>query len=90
MNEEIQILEKRQYLIIDTSELNLVNFNELVGSDRKNNQETKTIIKWDSEANLSFTGNMTSIEGPYTNSEILNIVSGLDWQDSAACISFNV
>ncbi len=50
MSEELTSIpfEDRQYLLIDTSELYLVNFNEVVGDDRRNNLQTKSIIKWDS------------------------------------------
>lgn len=90
MNKKNQILENRQYIIIDASKLNFVKFDELVGAARKNNDETEAIIKWDSQRNLSFTSRIPFIKGPYDNSEILNITSGSNWQYSGACASFNV
>ena len=88
MNKKNQILENRQYLIIDASKLNFVKFDELVGAARKNNDETEAIIKWDSQRNLSFTGHIPFIKGPYDNSQILNITSGSNWQYSGAYINF--
>ena len=82
MSEELTSIpfEDRQYLLIDTSELYLVNFNEVVGDDRRNNLQTKSIIKWDSLTEPNFVESLTTKQGPYTNAEILQILSANEWQ----------
>lgn len=76
------IYENRKYLIIPTSEVSKVNFDEVLETCaetlRKSVDETKTFIKWDGD-NPSFVSNLTGTEGPYNHSEILDILSGEEW-----------
>lgn len=89
MNDNLTIttLEDRRYLLLDTSELYLVNFDEIVGEDRKNNPQTQTIIKWDSSTEPSFVDSLTTKQGPYTNSEILEILTGAEWQYTGSFVN---
>lgn len=74
--------EKREYIIFNVSELNKVNFNEVLETSadtvRKSVDETKTFVKWNGEA-PSFVDTLTTKEGPYTHSEILTILSTSEW-----------
>jgi len=74
--------EKREYIIFNVSELNKVNFNEVLETSeqtvRKSVDETKTFVKWNNEA-PSFVDTLTTKEGPYTHSEILTILATPEW-----------
>ena len=77
--------ENRQYLIFNVSELNLVNFDDVLETSsetvRKSLDETKTFIKWEG-SQPSFVANLTTKEGPYTYEEILEILSSPQWTDT--------
>jgi hypothetical protein len=45
---------------------------------RKSIDNTKTFVKWDGET-PEFVNSLTTKEGPYTYSEILNILSTPQW-----------
>ena len=72
----------RNYLIIQTSELDKVDFSQVLETSastvRKSVDTTKTFIKWDGDT-PSFVSNLTSTEGPYTHSQILTILNTDAW-----------
>jgi len=72
----------RTYLIIPTSELSKVDFSQVCETSadtvRKSVDETKTFIKWNS-SEPSFVSSIAGTEGPYTNEEILTILSTDVW-----------
>ena len=74
--------ENRQYLIFPTSQLNKVDFTQVLETSeetvRKSVDGTKTFIKWE-ETQPNFTSELTQTEGPYTHSEILDILSTEEW-----------
>lgn len=74
--------ENRRYLIIPTSILGDINFNEVQETStetvRKSVDGTKTFVKWDGKQ-PSFLSQLTNTEGPYTHEEILNILSTEEW-----------
>ena len=74
----------RTYLIIKTSELDLVDFNQVCETSaetvRRSVDDTKTFIKWDGDQ-PSFVSGLTETEGPYTNEEIRNILETDVWAD---------
>ena len=75
--------ENREFMIFNTSELNKINFNEVLETSeetvRKSVDETKTFVKWNgSEIPLSVQS-LTTSEGPYTYSEILAILETEEW-----------
>jgi hypothetical protein len=76
------IYANREYLIFPVSELNKVDFSQVLetSSDtvRKSVDETKTFVKWNGEA-PAFVSTMTGTEGPYTHAEILDILSTSEW-----------
>jgi hypothetical protein len=76
------IYANREYLIFPVSELNKVDFSQVLetSSDtvRKSVDETKTFVKWNGEA-PAFVSTMTGTEGPYTHAEILEILSTSEW-----------
>ncbi len=74
--------ENRSYLIFPTTELNKVNFNLVLETSaetvRKSVDETKTFVKWDGET-PEFVATLNNTEGPYTHTQILNILSTEAW-----------
>ena len=78
------IYKNREYIIFNVGELPLVNFNEVletsVDTVRKSVDQTKTFVKWNG-TQPSFVDDLTTKEGPYTHSEILNILDTPEWTD---------
>ncbi len=76
------IYANREYLIFPVSELNKVDFSQVLETSadtvRKSVDETKTFVKWNGEA-PAFVSTMTGTEGPYTHAEILEILSTSEW-----------
>ena len=70
--------ENRNYLIFNVSELDQIDFNEVMESSadtvRKSVDESKTFIKWEGDRPQS-TLSLATAEGPYTHSEILEILN---------------
>jgi hypothetical protein len=75
--------EARQFAIFSTSELNQINFDEVLETSadtvRKSVDETKTFVKWDGETVPPSVQTLTTVEGPYTYTEILGILSTPEW-----------
>jgi len=76
------IYANREYLIFPVSELNKVDFSQVLETSadtvRKSVDETKTFVKWNGET-PAFVATMTGTEGPYTHAEILEILSTSEW-----------
>ena len=76
--------EKREYLIFPVSELNKIDFTQVMETSdetvRKSVDETKTFVKWEDDMPSSV-ATLTNTEGPYTHSEMLTILSGPEWAD---------
>lgn len=75
-------LNERKYLIFLTSELNLINFNEVletsVDTVRKSVDGTKTFVKWEGDTPTCIS-DLTETWGPYTYDEILEIMNTEEW-----------
>jgi hypothetical protein len=74
--------ENREYMIFNVSELPAIDFSQVLETSaetvRKSVDGTKTFVKWDGQEPSSVT-NLQTKEGPYTYSEILDILSGPEW-----------
>ena len=74
--------ETRQFAIFSTTEIDKVDFSLVKETSadtlRKSVDESKTFVKWDGEQ-PEFVSTLTTLEGPYTYSEILEILSGAEW-----------
>jgi hypothetical protein len=79
---ETQEFENRKFMIFNVSEINQIDFNEVLetSSDtvRKSVNETKTFVKWDGIMPESV-NNLTTKEGPYTYDEIIPILLTTEW-----------
>ena len=77
--------ENRNYIIFNVSELNKVNFSEVLENSpdtvRKSIDLTKTFVKWEGTT-PSFVSTLTTSEGPYTHSEIVSILEGATWTNN--------
>jgi hypothetical protein len=75
--------EDREYMIFNVSELNKINFNEVLETDidtvRKSVDQTKTFVKWEGNAIPPSVQQLTTSEGPYTYNEIMNILITSEW-----------
>lgn len=75
----------RQYMIFSFSEIELVDFTQVLETSkdtvRLSIDGTKTFVKWDGEIPSSVNLLTTKI-GPYTNSEILTILSTPEWSSN--------
>jgi len=87
----IQVYEDRSFLIFNVSEINKVDFDEVLETSpttlRKSVDETKTLIKWEDPDTPAFVATMTTKEGPYTYDEILVILSTPEWTDPNPIVS---
>jgi len=70
------------YIIIEMSEIALVNFNQVLETSeetlRLSIDGLETVIKWQGDE-PSFVSTLSSYEGPYTHEEILVIMATPEW-----------
>jgi len=75
--------ENRSFAIFSTTEIDKVDFSLVCETSadtlRKSVDETKTFVKWDGGVAPDFVLELTTLEGPYTYSEILEILSTPEW-----------
>jgi hypothetical protein len=75
--------EQRNFAIFSTTEIDKIDFNLVLETSadtlRKSVDETKTFVKWDGGVAPEFVSTLTTVEGPYTYTEILDILSGEEW-----------
>jgi len=75
--------ENRQFAIFSTTELDQINFSEVLETSvetvRKSVDDTKTFVKWDGETPPPSVQALTTIEGYYTYTEMLEILSTPEW-----------
>ena len=83
---EIQEYDNRQFMIFNVSELSNINFEEVLETSidtvRKSVDETKTLVKWDTQIIPPSVQSLQTKEGPYTYDEILQILSTPEWSDN--------
>lgn len=77
--------ENREFMIFNVSELDTINFNEVLETSadtvRKSIDQTKTFVKWDGATIPPSVEALTTKQGPYTYTEILSILSTSEWND---------
>jgi len=75
--------ENRSFAIFSTTEIDKVDFSLVCETSadtlRKSVDETKTFVKWDGGVAPDFVLELTTLEGPYTYTEILEILSTPEW-----------
>lgn len=79
---ETQDYEQRQFMIFNVSELPLIDFSQVLETSidtvRKSLDGTKTFVKWEGLIPSSV-NSLTTKEGPYTYTEIIDILNGPEW-----------
>ena len=74
--------EQRNFAIFSITEIDKIDFSQVLETSadtlRKSVDESKTFVKWDGEQ-PEFVSTLTTLEGPYTYSGILEILSGAEW-----------
>jgi len=80
---ETQEYEQRQFMIFNISELELIDFSQVLETSidtvRKSIDGTKTFVKWDGNNIPTSVDSLTTKEGPYTYTEIIDILNGPEW-----------
>ena len=75
--------ENRSFAIFSTTEIDQVDFSLVCETStdtlRRSVDGSKTFVKWDGGVAPDFVLELTTLEGPYTYSEILEILSGEEW-----------
>ena len=81
---ELQQYDNREFMIFNVSELNQINFVQVLETSadtvRRSVDGTKTFVKWDGSMPQCVIDLSTS-EGPYTYDEILIILSTPEWTE---------
>jgi hypothetical protein len=76
-------MENRKYIIFNVSELDKIDFNEVqetsVDTIRKSVDETLTFVKYDGDEMPPSVLSLTTKQGPYTQTEILEIINTPEW-----------
>jgi len=76
--------DNRYYVIFNVSELNTINFNQVFETSadtvRLSVNESKTFVKYEGNMPSSVSA-LTTKQGPYSHSEVLNILAGPEWTD---------
>jgi hypothetical protein len=79
---ETQNYENREFMIFNVSELDQIDFTQVHETSqdtvRKSLDETLTFVKWDGETPSSVAA-LTTKQGLYTYTEILEILQGPEW-----------
>jgi hypothetical protein len=79
--------DHRYYVIFATSETGSIDFTEVLETSaetlRLSVDSTKTFVKYEGDIPTSISS-LTTKEGPYSHSEILNILTGSEWTDPNA------
>ena len=75
--------ENRTYAIFNVSELNLIDFSQVletsVDTIRKSVDETKTFVKWSGDIQPTCISTLTTIHGTYTYTDMIAIMGTDNW-----------
>ena len=76
-------MEPKYYVIFNVSELDKINFNQVfetsIETVRKSVDKTLTFVKYDTEEMPSSVASLDTKQGPYSHTEILEILSTSEW-----------
>lgn len=75
-------MHNRKYMIIPSTEVKKISFNDIMETDLStlvySGDGKRTFIKWVGDE-PSFISNIKNAQGPYTRTEILEIIRSDDW-----------
>lgn len=76
-------LEHRNYVIFNTSDLGIINFDEVledsIDTIRKSIDGLKVVLKWDGENIPPSVQSLPSYDGIYNNEEVFQIMNTTEW-----------
>jgi len=79
------IFNNLHYVIFDTTETGSVNFTEVketsIHTLRLSISGSQTFVKYEGDTMPTSVSSLTTKEGPYSHTEILNILTGSEWVD---------
>ena len=82
--------ENRNYIILDTTETGSIDFTEIKETSantlRLSISGSQTFVKYEGDTMPTSVSSLTTKEGPYSHTEILNILTGSEWTDPNADI----
>jgi hypothetical protein len=85
--EQNQNYSNRNFMILNVSEINKINFDEVLESSsqwlRKSVNNQKTFVKWDGDVIPDCIQTLTTSEGPYSYDEMVSILSTPEWSEYA-------
>jgi len=74
--------DQRNFAIFSLTEIDKIDFTQVLETSadtlRVSTDGSKSFVKWDGEQ-PEFVSELTTLEGPYTYTEILEILSGEEW-----------
>lgn len=84
------LFENRHYVIFDTTETGSINFSEVLETShetlRFSTSSARTFVKYEGNTMPSSVSSLTTKEGPYSHTEILNILTGSEWVPSGSIV----
>lgn len=79
----MELYESRKFMIFNVSELGQIDFSEVLENSpetvRRSVDGAKTFVKWDGDIVPHSVDSLITKEGPYSYSEIIEILNGSDW-----------
>ncbi len=82
----IKKIEDRNYLIFNMSEIDSVDFKQVMETSketiRKSIDEQKTFVKWEGAKMPSSLNGLQTKEGPYSHSEMIKLMASREWSAS--------
>jgi hypothetical protein len=80
-------MEEREYIILNVSEIDKIDFTQVmedsVDTLSYSLDGSLTFVKYVKDNTPSFINELTTKQGPYTNNEILEILSSTVWREEA-------
>lgn len=78
-------IENRNYLIFNLSEIDLIDFNQVMENSpetiRKSLNNAKSFVKWEGSKMPSSLNGLQTKEGPYSHSEMVKIMTSREWSN---------
>jgi hypothetical protein len=75
--------EQRNFVIFSLTEIDKIDFTQVLETSadtlRVSTDGSKSFVKWDGGVAPDFVSELTTLEGPYTYTEILEILSAPEW-----------
>lgn len=79
------VYDHRNYIIFDSSNLNLINFDEVledsINTVRKSLDDLKVVLKWEGDLIPPSVAALPSYDGIYNHDEVFTIMNTLEWSN---------